>query len=116
MKSGHSDIAACETCSPVPSTHTGAVRQSRTYSSAASRIAAPPSDRMQQCSLVNGSAIIGPESTSSTVIGSRNIASGFRAAFARACTATSANCSIVVPNSSMWRRAAIAYFAISVWP
>ena len=60
----------------------------RTYSSAASSTAAPPSERMQQCSLVNGSAIIGPDRTSSTVIGSRNIASGLRAAFARAWTAT----------------------------
>ncbi len=71
---------------------------------------------MQQCSLVKGSAIIGPDRTSSTVIGSRNIASGFSAALARACTATDANCSSVVPYSCMWRRAAIAYLAISVWP
>lgn len=71
---------------------------------------------MQQCSFVNGSAIIGPSSTSSTVTGSRNIASGFSAAFARACTATSASCSRVVPYSCMWRRAAIAYLAISECP
>ncbi|WP_443041082.1 hypothetical protein [Streptomyces sp. B21-102] len=101
MKSSHSDIAACETCSPVPRIHTGAVRQSRTYSSAASSTAAPPSERTQQCSLVKGSAIIGPDSTSSTVTGVRNIASGFSAAFALAWTATSASCSIVVPYSCM---------------
>lgn len=71
---------------------------------------------MQQCSLVKGSAIIGPERTSSTVMGSRYIASGFAAAFARAVTATSASCSDVVPYSCMWRRAAIAYLAISECP
>ena len=66
-----------ETCSPVPSTHTGGSARSATRSSATSTTAAPPSERMQQCSLVKGSAIIGPDSTSSTVIGSRNNASWF---------------------------------------
>jgi hypothetical protein len=33
--------------------------------------AQPPSDRMQHCSFVNGSAIIRPPSTSSMVSGSR---------------------------------------------
>ncbi len=55
----------------MPSTHTGAVRQSATRSSATRTIAQPPSERMQHCSLVNGSAIIGPDSTSSIVMGSR---------------------------------------------
>ncbi|CAM5263891.1 hypothetical protein STANM309S_06345 [Streptomyces tanashiensis] len=49
-------------------------------------------------------------------IGSRNIASGLSAAFARVRTATSASCSRVVPYSCMWRRAAIAYLAIRVCP
>lgn len=116
MKSSHSDIVVCETCSPAPRTHTGAFAQSVTYSSATSSTAQPPSLRMQQCSLVNGSAIIGPPSTSSTVIGSRYRASGLWAAFALAWTATEASCSSVVPYSCMWRRAAIAYLAISEWP
>lgn len=71
---------------------------------------------MQQCSFVKGSAIISPDRTSSTVIGSRNIASGLVAAFARAWTATEASCSSVVPYSCMWRRAAIAYLETSVCP
>lgn len=116
MKSSHSDIVVCETYSPVPRIHTGSFAVSGTYSSAASSTAQPPSLRMQQCSLVNGSAITGPSSTSSTVIGSRNIASGLAAAFARAWTATEASCSSVVPYSCIWRRAAIAYLAMSVCP
>ena len=78
--------------------------------------AAAPSERMQHCSLVNGSAIIGPSSTSAIVIGSRTNASGLGPALKRADTAISASCSIVVPYSCMWRRAAIAYLEISVWP
>lgn len=109
-------MVVCETCSPEPSTHTGGFAQSRTRSSATSSTAAPPSERMQQCSFVKGSAIIGPSSTSSTVIGSRNMAPGLRDAFARAWTATWASCSRVVPYSCMWRRAAIAYLAMSEWP
>jgi hypothetical protein len=71
---------------------------------------------MQHCSLVKGSAIIGSARTSSTVMGSRYIASGLLAALTRAWTATPANCSSVVPYSCMWRRAAIAYLAMSVCP
>src|ERR671936_244558 len=48
-------------------------------------------------------------STSWTVIGSRNIAFGFRAAQARVATAISANCSLVVPYCAMWREQARAY-------
>lgn len=104
-------MAAWETCSPVPRIQTGAVRQSRAYSSAAGRTAAPPPARGQQCSRVKGSAITGPDSTSSTVIGSRNIASGFSAAFARAWTATSASCSIGHPA---WTHNLLAHPVASV--
>ncbi|CNK41327.1 Uncharacterised protein [Mycobacterium tuberculosis] len=61
----------CEVVSPEPSTHTGLLRRSFARSALTRTAAAPPSLRMQQCSLVNGSAIIGPPRTSSMVIGSR---------------------------------------------
>ena len=71
VKSSHSLIVVCDVASPVPSTHTGAFAQSRARSSVVSTTAPPPSERMQQCSFVNGSAIIGDDCTSSIVIGSR---------------------------------------------
>ena len=100
----------------MPSTQTGGGARSATRSSATRTTAAPPSERMQHWSFVKGSAIIGPDRTSSTVIGSRNDASSFGPALARADTAISASCSSVVPNSCMCRRAAMAYFEISVCP
>ena len=57
--------------SPVPSTHTGALAQSAARSAVVSTTAPPPSDRMQQWSLVSGSAIIADALTSSMVRGSR---------------------------------------------
>ena len=48
-------------------------------------------------------------STSSILIGSRNMALGFRAAHLRVATAISASCSEVVPYWCMWRVQAIAY-------
>jgi hypothetical protein len=71
VKSGHWLIVLCEVASPVPSTHTGCLAQSRARSSEVSTTAPPPSLRMQQCSFVNGSAIIRLFCTSSIVIGSR---------------------------------------------
>ena len=71
VKSSHSLIVVWEIASPVPSTQTGAWAQSRARSSLASTMDPPPSERMQQCSLVNGEAIIGDDCTSSIVIGSR---------------------------------------------
>ena len=70
MKSSHSLMVVCETASPVPRTHTGALAQSRALSSWVSTTAPPPSERMQQCSLVSGSHTIGELSTSSIVMGS----------------------------------------------
>src|SRR5207244_9176455 len=58
-----------------------------------------PSERMQQSSLCNGEQITLEFTTSSTVMGSRYIAFGLRAAFCRICTAISARCSGRVPNS-----------------
>ncbi len=61
------------------------------------RTAPPPSEMMQQSNMCNGSEIIREANTSSTVNGSRYMASGFRAALARASTATRASCADVVP-------------------
>ena len=47
--------------------------------------------------------------TSSTVSGFFSQAAGFIKAHCRAATATSANCSRVVPNWCIWREAASAY-------
>src|SRR5699024_11040349 len=63
-----------------------------------------------------GSAIIGPERTSCTVMGVRKIASSLSEALSRAETAISASCSIEVPNSYMCRRAAIAYLLMIECP
>jgi hypothetical protein len=71
VMSGHWLVDMCIVHSPAPSTQTGFFGRSATRSSATRTTAAPPSDLMQQCSLVNGSAIIGPLRTSSMVIGSR---------------------------------------------
>ena len=70
VKSSHSLIVVCETASPVPRTQTGALAQSRARSSWVRTMAPPPSERMQQCSLVSGSHTIGESTTSSIVIGS----------------------------------------------
>ena len=71
VKSSHSLIVVWLLVSPEPSTHTGGRLRSFARSSDVSTIAPPPSERMQQCSLVSGSAIIGDDWTSSIVIGSR---------------------------------------------
>ncbi len=55
-------------------------------------------------------------STSSTVIGSRYLAWGFRLACLRIVTAISASCSLVVPYSCMWRCATSAYEPTMVGP
>ena len=59
--------------------------------------AEPPSETSEQSSRCRGSAIMREASTSSTVIGSRICAAGFRPACVRAWTATEASCSGVVP-------------------
>ena len=71
MKSSHSLIVVWEMASPVPRTQTGALAQSAARSAVVSTTAPPPSERMQQCSLVSGSAIIAELLTSSMVSGSR---------------------------------------------
>ncbi len=71
VKSVHSLMVVCETASPVPRIHTGALAQSRARSSLVMTTAAPPSERMQHCSAVKGSATIGELRTSSMVSGSR---------------------------------------------
>ena len=53
--------------------------------------------------MCSGSEIMGEARTSSTVMGSRYMASGLVAALARASTAIRASCSDVVPYSCMWR-------------
>ena len=63
--------------------------------------APPASVTRQQSSRWNGQAISRELSTSSMVIGSRIAAFGFIAAHLRVATATSASCSLVVPNSCM---------------
>ena len=108
VKSVHSLMVVWEMASPVPRIHTGALAQSRARSSLASITEPPPSERRQQCSLVKGSAIIGELCTSSMVISSRYMASGFSEALYRVETAISASCSMVVPYSCMWRMAAMA--------
>src|SRR5438132_5336709 len=69
VKSSHSLIVVWERASPVPRTQTGSLAESRARSSAASTTAPPPSERMQHCSLVKGSAIMRELTTSSIVIG-----------------------------------------------
>ena len=71
VKSAHSLMVVCEMASPVPSTQMGVLAQSRARSSWVSTMAPPPSERMQQWSLVKGSAIILDDCTSSMVMGSR---------------------------------------------
>ena len=58
VKSSHSLIVVCDVASPVPSTHTGGLAQVAARSSVVSTTAPPPSERMQQCSFVSGSAIM----------------------------------------------------------
>ena len=72
VKSVHSLIVVCEMASPVAEHPDRACWRSRVRcSSLVSTIAPPPSERMQQCSLVRGSAIIRDDWTSSMVMGSR---------------------------------------------
>ena len=71
-------------------------------------MAPPPSVTRQQSRTVNGSLIGRAFSTSAMVSGCFSHATGLSSAHSRAATATSANCSRVVPNSNMWRDAAIA--------
>ena len=83
--------------SPAPRTHTGVCRQLRATSGDATTTAPPPSVMTQQSIRCKGSEIIRDPTTSATLIGSRNSASGFIAAWCRIATETSASCSAVVP-------------------
>ena len=71
---------------------------------------------MQQSSRWSGDEIMREAITSSTVIGSRYLAWGFRLAWRRIVTAISASCSLVVPYSCMWRCATSAYEPTIVGP
>ena len=64
-------------------------------------IAPPASETRQHIARRSGQAIIGEPRTSSIVVGSRNVARGFRLAHSRWATATAAKCSSVNPNSRM---------------
>ena len=68
VKSGHSLMVVCDTASPVPNTQMGSVAQSLARSSLVSTMAPPPSERMQQCSLVSGSHTMPEFMTSSMVM------------------------------------------------
>ena len=93
---------------PQPSTQTGFRRNDRARCGVVMTIAPPPSVTRQQSRTVNGSLILRAFSTPSMVSGFFSQAAGFSSAQSRAATATSASCSRVVPNSCMWRDAAIA--------
>ena len=67
-----------------------------------------PFETRQQSSRWNGSAIQRDAWWSSIVSGVRNCAIGLRQAQARVDTAIAPSCSLVVPYSCMWRRAAMA--------
>ena len=116
VKSTHSDIVWWEMASPAPRIHTGSFGRSFARSSETRTTAPPPSERMQQSSLCNGEQMTRELTTSSTVIGSRYMALGLRAAFCRICTAISARCSGRVPNSCMCRVAAMACRPMTVCP
>ena len=109
-------IEWCVVPPAAPRTNTGRCGSSRARSSVVMMMQQPPSEMTQQSSLCSGSATSLDESTSSTVIGSRYIAFGFRPACSRVCTEIDASCSGVVPYWCMCRRAAIAYEPTSVIP
>ena len=92
---------------PVPSTYTGGFGKSRARSAEVTMQAPPASVTRQQSSRLNGQAIMRERSTSSMVIGSRANAFGLSAAHLRVATATSAICSLLVPNSCMCRVASM---------
>ena len=71
---------------------------------------------MQQSSRWSGDEITREASTSSTVIGSRYFACGFKLACCRIVTAIWASCSLVVPYSCMCRCATSAYEPTIVGP
>src|SRR5439155_25058403 len=79
-KSSQPAIVKWLTASPAPRTQTGGLARSRARSAPTTTTAPPPSERMQQSSACRGDATIGEARTSATVIGSRKLASGFRAA------------------------------------
>jgi hypothetical protein len=76
--------------------------------------APPPSLITQQSSRCSGSVTIGEFTTSSTVTTFFSIACGLCWAWCEAATLIQASCSLVVPNSYMWRVAHMAYmFAVA---
>jgi len=82
---------------PIPDSTIGGCRMSAARSAPLTTTAAPPSLSRQQSSNRNGSAIIRDAWWSATVIGVRIKALSFSAAWRRMVSATSANCSLVVP-------------------
>jgi len=78
---------------------------SRARSAELTTNAAPPSLSRLQSSRRNGSAIMREAWWSSSVIGLIITALPCSSAWARIVTAISPNCRLVVPYSSMWRRA-----------
>ena len=102
--------------SPTPSTQTGVWQQLRATSGDATTTAPPPSVMTQQSGRCRGEEIMREFTMSATVMGSRNRASGFIEACLRIATATSANCSEVVPYRCMCRWAIMAYRPTVVRP
>jgi hypothetical protein len=100
--------------SPAPSTRIRGRFKLFAISGATIRIAPPPSVITQQSRRCSGSLIMGELSTSSTVTTSRRNACGLCWAWWDAATLTQASCSLVVPNSCMWRIATIAYMLTMV--
>src|SRR5216117_3373187 len=93
----------CSTPSPAPRTYTGFLAQSLARSARVMTTAPPASVTRQMFKTLKGQTTGRESSTSCTVIGSRFLALGLRAAHLRVDTATCAHCSRVVPYSCMWR-------------
>ena len=95
--------------SATPAMVTRRWRRSAARSAALTTMAAPPSLSRLQSSSRNGSEIMRELRWSSSVIGFFITALSFSSACCRQATATSPNCSVVVPYNSMCRRAIGAY-------
>src|SRR5579864_4410337 len=102
-------LLECLGASPCPMILTLGRLMRRATSGLATIIAPPPSVTTQLSSRCRGSLSIGELSTSSTVTGFCSSACGLYCACSEAATFTHASCSLVVPNSYMWRCAASAY-------
>src|SRR4051812_44135473 len=114
VKSGMHEMLACVMPWPQPRTYAGAFFNDFARSALVITIAPPPSVTRQQSRTVNGYEIMRDLSTSATVRFFFSHATGLSCAHFRAATATSANCSRVVPNSCIWRDAASAYALVGM--